>query len=216
MSEQYRLRYCSAVASCDSVSDTRRSGGLVPADDDGPRTTLADAAVIFGVGLDGLDVGTEPGDVSDTPTPEPQHPHARLLANIKFALPELVELRGHMAEHVDAFVVYRFYHQSFKVFQGQYATEKIVAALRGLAVEGFEMDAWFENIVAAGTGRKFDMKTTNGNWEAETRPIVEAYLHVRWLLDEAIRCAEMDEDPRWLPEGWAALRTVFGMRYATG
>lgn len=78
--------------------------------------------------------------------------------------------------------VYRFYHHSFKVFGLQSLTEEIVSELRRL-LPGSVLDAWFEEIVAQGTGKVFSAEM-NADWPRHTRPIVEAFFtHVsssRW------------------------------------
>ena len=59
-----------------------------------------------------------------------------ILQGIKERLPELEALLKKVSSHwgaEDGF--YRFYHQSFKVYQLQFSTEEIVAALRAIAPE---------------------------------------------------------------------------------
>lgn len=66
-------------------------------------------------------------------TNEHHHPDAQLLANIKRDLDALTSLadrvKGHSAEED---VVYRFWHQSFKVYSIQDLTLGIVEALQAL------------------------------------------------------------------------------------
>jgi len=50
--------------------------------------------------------------------------------------------------------VYRFYHQSFKVYYLQEETKSIVAALRDLAPDR-PLNPWFLEIVTLGTGHEF-------------------------------------------------------------
>jgi hypothetical protein len=67
----------------------------------------------------------------------------RLLQNIKAQLPELQELLERVEGHwgiEDTF--YRYYHQSFKVFEkGQWLTREIVTALQALLPER-ELNKW--------------------------------------------------------------------------
>lgn len=96
-----------------------------------------------------------------------------LLANIKARLSELTALLQKVSSHwhgEDRF--YRFYHQSFKVYDLQGDTQEIVAALRQLRPEK-PFNAWFEQIVREGTGKVFDM-SHNARWLQEPRPILEA------------------------------------------
>jgi hypothetical protein len=53
--------------------------------------------------------------------------------------------------------VYRFYHQSFKVYHVQQQTGSIVAALADLA-PGRPLNAWFLDIVRMGTSKTFVME----------------------------------------------------------
>jgi phosphoenolpyruvate-protein kinase (PTS system EI component) len=107
--------------------------------------------------------------------------------------------------------IYRFYHQSFKVYALQVTTSKIVEALRSLLPDE-PLNARFEEIVAAGTGRKFTNEA-NAAWTANTRPIVEAFFHARFFLEMAVKySAEIDEPVSSLPSGWAALLYLFNLR----
>jgi len=58
--------------------------------------------------------------------------------------------------------VYRFYHQSFKVYRLQSYTLDMVAALRSLAPER-ELHPYFAEILAAGTGIEF-VPEHNDRW----------------------------------------------------
>jgi hypothetical protein len=99
-------------------------------------------------------------------------------------LQELLERVGNRWVYEDK--VYRFYHQSFKVFDLQETTSEIVAALQSLAPH-LELNDWFRIIVKDGTGRKFDMVGTNDRWLEETRPILEAFFHARYFLEMACK-----------------------------
>lgn len=135
-----------------------------------------------------------------------------LFARLKAALPVLEEL---LAEHSSHWgfedPVYRFYHQSFKVYDLQQSTASIVEALQALAPDR-TLNAWFMTIVQAGTDKRFEMEH-NARWLEETRPIVEAFFHARYFLEMAVRYGrELDAPPTLLPSGWAALLYVFNLR----
>src|SRR5205823_9490894 len=73
-----------------------------------------------------------------------------LLDVIQARLPELESLLEKMSSHwhaEDGF--YRFYHQSFKVYQLQQDTVEIVATLRSLMPER-ALNKWFEQIISDG------------------------------------------------------------------
>lgn len=138
----------------------------------------------------------------------------RLLANAKRALPELRVLLEDSRSHWGyEDPVYRLYHQSYKVYGLQVTTEAIVAALSGLAPEpGKELNAWFLEIVREGTGKTFASEH-NARWLEVTRPIVEAFFHARFFLEMAVRYGEeLEEPPRMMPSGWAALLSLFDLR----
>ncbi|PYQ31944.1 MAG: hypothetical protein DMF56_02265 [Acidobacteria bacterium] len=107
--------------------------------------------------------------------------------------------------------VYRFYHQSFKVFGIQQLTLSIRDALRDL-LPGVPLNAQFERIVADGTGKTFTMEM-NARWDAETRPLLEAFFHASYFLDMTIKYGErLDEPPSPLPSGWAAVLYLYNIR----
>jgi hypothetical protein len=107
--------------------------------------------------------------------------------------------------------IYRFYHQSFKVYGIQRSTLAIVAALRALLPD-VPLNASFERILADGTGKTFTLEA-NRAWDATTRPLVEAFFHARFFLEMAIKYSEeLDEPPSTLPSGWAALLYLYNLR----
>src|SRR5260370_19020266 len=99
--------------------------------------------------------------------------HRELLAAIKGHLPQLERLLFQFrSDYEDR--MYRFYYNSFKVYSLQDSTLAAAELFRtiGRAVER-ELCAWFEEIVAGGTGLKFETEH-NRDWLQRTRPIVEA------------------------------------------
>jgi hypothetical protein len=133
---------------------------------------------------------------------------AKLLQSIKDNLPALEALLKATDDRED--VVYRFYHQSFKVYYAQECTAKIVATLQKLAPH-LALNDWFMEIVRAGTGRKFT-DDDNDHWLAVTRPMVEAFTHARFFLEMACKYGrELDSPPQMLPEGWAALLYLYNV-----
>lgn len=160
-----------------------------------------------------------------------------LVKNLKAALPGLeklfAELSGHWA-YEDK--VYRFYHQSFKVFGLQKHTLAIVEALKGLTPapdpgrkrskfwyyykedrppEPPPLHPWFLKIVQDGTGKEFGMED-NQRWLEATRPILEAFFHARYFLEVAVKYGREFKDvefpPNWMPSGWAALLYLYDLR----
>lgn len=103
--------------------------------------------------------------------------------------------------------VYRFYHQSFKVYGLQQQTRSIVQRLQALAPD-LPLNPWFVEIIEAGTGKVFQHED-NARWTEVARPILEAFFHARFFLEMAVRYAELQESPRPLPSGYAALLELF-------
>ena len=137
---------------------------------------------------------------------------AKLLQNIKERLPQLEELLVQVEDHwgmEDR--VYRFYHQSFKVYGLQSLTERICKALQELLPDR-PMNKWFAAIIAQGTGSQFEM-SHNEDWLRHTRPIVEAFFHAHYFLKMICKYGrELNESPNALPSGWAAVLYLFDLR----
>jgi hypothetical protein len=136
---------------------------------------------------------------------------AALLAKLRERRASLSDLLAKSSDHwgyEDA--VYRFYHQSFKVYSIQEQTRAIVTVLVELAPE-HELNPWFLAIVGAGTGHEF-VPQHNARWTEVTRPMLEAFFHARFFLEMAVRYADLEAPPRPLPSGYAALLYLYGLR----
>ena len=137
----------------------------------------------------------------------------QLLENMRQQAAELHEaldrINGHWG-YEDG--IYRFYHQSFKVFGLQEYTQEILAALTAIAPEGRTFCSDFDEIIQAGTGREFVMED-NQHWIERTAPIVQAFLHGRYFLEMAVKYAMgLTEPPQTMPSGWAALLCLYRLR----
>jgi hypothetical protein len=141
------------------------------------------------------------------------HPHEVLLAGMQDQLDSLEAVLVTVNDTwVSEDLIYRFWHQSFKVYQLQETTERIVAALRAVAPSGSELHPWFLEIVRAGTGQRFEL-AHNQDWTRHTRPIVEAFFHARFMLEMVVRYGrELEAAPMLLPSGWAAVLELYGIR----
>jgi hypothetical protein len=154
---------------------------------------------------------------SSGPTPGPRPSSDRevlerdLLSAIKSRRDGLAQLLEKVSGHWDyEDPVYRFYHQSFKVYALQETTRTIVAELQGL-LPGCRLNPWFGEIVEAGTGHQFDL-SCNQDWLRHTRPILEAFFHARFMLEMAVRYADLEAPPHILPSGWATLLYLYHLR----
>ena len=138
---------------------------------------------------------------------------ALLLKAMKDRLPQLQALFAEVSGHWGyEDTIYRFYHQSFKVYhRAQPATQRIVAELQALAPH-LKLNPDFEKIVADGTGKKFELDHNN-DWLRHTRPMIEAFFHARYFLEMAVKYAEaLNEPPQMMPSGWAAVLYLFNLR----
>jgi hypothetical protein len=136
----------------------------------------------------------------------------KLLSNISDALPRLEQMWQQANSHWGyEDPVYRFYHQSFKVYCLQEDTAQIAKALRDLAPH-LPMNPWFTQIVCEGTGEQFSPEV-NHRWLEATRPILEAFFHARYFLAMVCKYGkELNEPPDSLPSGWAAVLYLYGLR----
>jgi len=135
-----------------------------------------------------------------------------LLRRLKEALPRLeAELTQLDAGETSVEGVYRFYHQSFKVYRLQDATVRIVELLQSVMPER-KLNDWFTLIVSQGTGRTFELQD-NKRWLEITRPMVEAFFHARYFLEMAVTQAkQLEGAPSFMPTGWAAVLYLYNMR----
>jgi len=138
-------------------------------------------------------------------------PEEILLRNLRRDRSELEKLLKASSDHWGyEDPVYRFYHQSFKVYWLQQQTKSIVDRLQALAPDR-PLNPWFVEIVQEGTGKEFKPED-NKHWTEVTRPILEAFFHARFFLEMAVRYADLEAPPQLLPSGYAALLYLFGLR----
>lgn len=135
-----------------------------------------------------------------------------LLLNLKDRLPELEKLLAGVSDHwgyEDR--VYRFYHQSFKVYEVQLVTISITRMLKSL-LPGVPLNRTYNDIVRDGTGEVFRPEH-NEKFSEITRPMIEAFLHARFFLEMAVRYGKvLEQEPSPLPSGWAALLYLWNLR----
>lgn len=135
-----------------------------------------------------------------------------LFANLKASRKRLTSLLlKYSGESAYFDPVYRYYHQSFKVFGLQTATLELVSVLQALAPDR-KLNPRFMQIVSEGTGKTFEMEH-NQRWDEVTRPVVEAFFHARFFLETAVRSAKaLEAPPQSLPSDWAALLHLYQLR----
>jgi hypothetical protein len=136
----------------------------------------------------------------------------KLLKKIVANLGDLESLLAECSDHWGyEDPIYRFYHQSFKVFGLQETTETIVAKLQALA-PALPLNPWFLEIVRQGTGKEFSVED-NQHWTTSTRPIVEAFFHARYFLEMVCKYGKIIESPPdVMPSGWASVLYLYNLR----
>jgi hypothetical protein len=113
-------------------------------------------------------------------------------------------------------MVYRFYHSSFKVYDVQLVTERIVKLFCDIGkCQLHDLNPFYIEIVSEGIRKKFD-SSHNIRWTHETRPLLEAFFHSYYLLEMmAKHGSEMDpkkEPTASLKEGWASVLYLYKIR----
>jgi len=136
----------------------------------------------------------------------------KLLSNIKENKAKIEELYN-IFKQLEEDYVYRFYHQSFKVFGATAQLNQARELFERLAPNSSPLNDWFREIVDEALSREFDIEKTNQNWLAETRPILEAFWHAKYFLEQMLAAAdELNESPHILPSGWAAVLYLYDLR----
>jgi hypothetical protein len=72
-----------------------------------------------------------------------------------------------------------------------------------------EINLMFGAILKEGTGKEF---RDNKDWEKQTRPILEAFFHAKFMVEMAVRYAGMPKAPQPMPSGWAAFLYLYDLR----
>jgi hypothetical protein len=85
-----------------------------------------------------------------------------------------------------------------------------VKLLRELLPE-CELNVSFEKIIREGTGKQFEIEH-NDDWDRHTRPILEAFAHAKFMVEMAVRYADLSKPPQPMPSGYAALLYLYDLR----
>lgn len=135
-----------------------------------------------------------------------------LLSNIKSERERISRLLNRFKSQ-EPDQIYRFYHQSFKVFIMVPLIEQADKLFRDIAPEGSEINSWYGLIAKGGIGKAFDEQTTNENWLSEVPQILLAFWNAKYFLEQmTVAADELNEAPMTLPSGWAAVLYLYGLR----
>lgn len=140
-----------------------------------------------------------------------------LLKNIKKELPRLEDfLRSINAHWCYEDLIYRFYHQSYKVYY-RFPIKEAIDILNSLSpmapgdIPNLPNHPFLKSILAA-VPLGF-VQSHNDDWCKYTRPIVEVSLHLKYFIEMAVKYGkELDKAPDMMPSGWAALLYYYGLR----
>lgn len=130
-----------------------------------------------------------------------------IVSNIKYLKCLLEDVNSHWV-YEDC--IYRYYHQSFKVYSIQHSTRKITHELKRIGWR--PLNKQFINLIENGTGIKFDL-SHNADWDKHTLPQLQAFFHAKYMLEMIVKYGEqLAEAPKLLPSGWATILYLYDMR----
>ena len=110
-------------------------------------------------------------------------------------------------------LVYRFYHQSFKVFGMVQLIREANKLFSDLAPEAAFLNQWYVKITRTALAKKFEGSETNRHWLEAILPITQAFWHAKYFLEQMLVAAdELEEAPQILPSGWAAVLYLYDLR----
>jgi hypothetical protein len=108
--------------------------------------------------------------------------------------------------------VYRFYHQSFKVYHLRELVQEVESALNNLKPDPrLELNAYLAEIFKHARDIGAWESDHNGDWLAHTMPILDAFFHAKYFLEMLIKYSAI-EPTNLLPSGWAAVLYLFYLR----
>jgi hypothetical protein len=143
-----------------------------------------------------------------------QNANQQLLNNIKKNMNELEKLLIDVSDHWQyEDLIYRYYHNSFKVYNIQTYTKLMVKALDKLRPnKKIQHNSQFKLILKEGTGKVWKYED-NQNWDKVTRPQLEAFFHAKYFLEMAVKYGkQLKIAPQCLPSGWAGLLYYYNLR----
>ena len=136
----------------------------------------------------------------------------KLLENIKQHKTEIQQLLA-VFHREEPDLVYRFYHQSYKVYMMIDIIKSANTLFDRLAPDPLPLNDWYNLITNTAIEKKFDYAETNQKWLEETLPITQAFWHAKYFLEQMIVAAnELECAPQMLPSGWAAVLYLYNLR----
>lgn len=148
---------------------------------------------------------------------EKEKKYKLLFKTLKKNLPELETYFNQIMrkEGVYEGEVYRFYHFSFKVYYLQETTNAIVELLQKINPnKDKKLCSMFEEIINDSKKIGNWKHEHNREWTKNTRPIVEAFFHAKYMLEMAVSCGkEYNECPKqMIDQKWASILELYNLR----
>ncbi len=135
----------------------------------------------------------------------------QLLSNIKKNRSRLDRSLSHIKK-VEGDLVYYFYHQSWDIFLYRSTLDTNKALFESFSPDKKPLNSWFLSIYETAVGKKFN-DSTNLKWKSETQPILDAYWHTRYFLEQMlIAVDELETAPEVLPRDWGAVLYLYNLR----
>ncbi len=135
----------------------------------------------------------------------------KLIISIKENIVDIKKLYNNFCEaEVDG--IYRFYHQSFKVYNLQNHINEANNLFKKLE-PGSGVNLWFYQIILDGTQKGFEM-SDNQNWLIVIRPILEAFFHCKYFLEQLIFVESNYDKPQegFISSEYASFLCLFNLR----
>lgn len=142
------------------------------------------------------------------------------LSNIKAKLPVLETWLAEISRPYDEEdAVYRFYHQSYKIFERfQGPTEEGFQLIKEIGGDGTTVSEWYLEIYQDGTRYHSVVEVTratgedmNEHWLKYARPILEAFWHTKYFIEMMVRYGKkLEFAPTVMSSGWAAILALYG------
>lgn len=138
--------------------------------------------------------------------------YTKLLSEIKSHRETLASIHRSIVG-IEPELVYRYYHQSFKVFMFKEIIQFTKKTFEDLSPDAKPLNDWFLAVVDYALEAEFNNETTNKNWLLETRPILEALWHCKFFVEQMLSSADsLEEAPKMLPYDWAAVLYLYNIR----
>jgi hypothetical protein len=141
----------------------------------------------------------------------------KLFANIKSNQKELENLLAKITRHEGEYegLIYRFYHNSFKVYDLHQTIENIINLLKKIDPK---TEPTFCELFKALIGEASSVGSWkidhNQRWKETAGKIVEAFFHAKYMLEMAVNCAKLyQEKPgECIDQKWGSLLELYNIR----